>query len=229
MNKEGILREINNDVVNTSYYPARSDCCDLDGEIFEDVVLDNIKCHRMTFQNCTFRNVQFIDNQVDLIEFENCQFINTVFKGTLENLYLIISDSSFSKCTMHDLKISGYEEQSEITDCTFEECTFSDINLLADLTLQGGTVTNCTGNNLECIMNMIFAVQFTKSKFENINLNVAIIKNTFQHNLPLQESPESFYKFHTPSLQMADALSAFRLPGALPRICIFHKMVFPFR
>ena len=28
--------------------------------------------------------------------------------------------------------------------------------------------------------NMIFAVQFTKSKFENINLNVAIIKNTFQ-------------------------------------------------
>lgn len=106
--------------------------------------------------------------------------INTVFKGTLENLYLIISDSSFSKCTMHDLKISGYEEQSEITDCTFEECTFSDINLLADLTLQGGTVTNCTGNNLECIMNMIFAVQFTKSKFENINLNVAIIKNTFQ-------------------------------------------------
>ena len=97
MNKEGILREINNDVVNTSYYPARSDCCDLDGEIFEDVVLDNIKCHRMTFQNCTFRNVQFIDNQVDLIEFENCQFINTVFKGTLENLYLIISDSSFSK------------------------------------------------------------------------------------------------------------------------------------
>ena len=180
MNKEGILREINNDVVNTSYYPARSDCCDLDGEIFEDVVLDNIKCHRMTFQNCTFRNVQFIDNQVDLIEFENCQFINTVFKGTLENLYLIISDSSFSKCTMHDLKISGYEEQSEITDCTFEECTFSDINLLADLTLQGGTVTNCTGNNLECIMNMIFAVQFTKSKFENINLNVAIIKNTFQ-------------------------------------------------
>ena len=180
MNKEGILREINNDVVNTSYYPARSDCCDLDGEIFEDVVLDNIKCHRMTFQNCTFRNVQFIDNQVDLIEFENCQFINTVFKGTLENLYLIISDSSFSKCTMHDLKISGYEEQSEITDCTFEECTFSDINLLADLTLQGGTVTNCTGNNLECIMNMIFSVQFTKSKFENINLNVAIIKNTFQ-------------------------------------------------
>ena len=144
------------------------------------MVLDNIKCHRMTFQNCTFRNVQFIDNQVDLIEFENCQFINTVFKGTLENLYLIISDSSFSKCTMHDLKISGYEEQSEITDCTFEECTFSDINLLADLTLQGGTVTNCTGNNLECIMNMIFAVQFTKSKFENINLNVAIIKNTFQ-------------------------------------------------
>jgi len=148
MNKEGILREINNDVVNTSYYPARSDCCDLDGEIFEDVVLDNIKCHRMTFQNCTFRNVQFIDNQVDLIEFENCQFINTVFKGTLENLYLIISDSSFSKCTMHDLKISGYEEQSEITDCTFEECTFSDINLLADLTLQGGTVTNCTGNRV---------------------------------------------------------------------------------
>ena len=56
MNKEGILREINNDVVNTSYYPARSDCCDLDGEIFEDVVLDNIKCHRMTFQNCTFQN-----------------------------------------------------------------------------------------------------------------------------------------------------------------------------
>ena len=35
MNKEGILREINNDVVNTSYYPARSDCCDLDGEILK--------------------------------------------------------------------------------------------------------------------------------------------------------------------------------------------------
>lgn len=114
------------------------------------------------------------------VDFAVRKDINTVFKGTLENLYLIISDSSFSKCTMHDLKISGYEEQSEITDCTFEECTFSDINLLADLTLQGGTVTNCTGNNLECIMNMIFAVQFTKSKFENINLNVAIIKNTFQ-------------------------------------------------
>ena len=180
MNKENILKEISNDVINNSYYPKRSDCCDLDGEIFENLVLDNIKCYRITFQNCTFRNVLFVDNQVNWIIFKKCQFINTVFKGAVENSYLIISDCSFSKCNMHDLKISGYEEQSEIANCTFEECTLSDINLLADLTLQGGTVINCTGNNLKCIANMIFGVQFIKSKFQNINLNVAIIKNTFQ-------------------------------------------------
>ena len=180
MNKEDILKEISNDVINTLYYPKRSDCCDLDSEFFENLVLDNIKCYRMTFQNCIFRSVLFIDNQVNWIIFKNCQFINTVFKGTLENLYLIISDCSFSKCNMHDLKISGYEEKSEITDCTFEECTFSDINLLMDLTLQGGTVINCTGNNLKCITNMIFGVQFTESKFQNIDLNVAFLKNTFQ-------------------------------------------------
>lgn len=56
MIKEDILAELRN-----------SNCCDIEEQIFQNVVLGNIECSRITFCNCKFENVQFTDNRIEWI------------------------------------------------------------------------------------------------------------------------------------------------------------------
>lgn len=178
MNKEDILKEINNDVINKNYWPARSDCCDIDNQVFEDVILDNIVCYRMTFHNCIFRNVQFINNQVEWIEFNDCQFFNTTFTGKLQNPLLTLSNNVFHECKLCDFDLSG-DQQSEIEDSDFEACIFANIKIEADLSILGGNFKNCVGNDVNCKMGELLNVRFCDSKFENFTLDAAIQSSSF--------------------------------------------------
>lgn len=178
MNREDILTEISNNVLNEKYAPSRSDCCDIENQVFQDVVLDNIECHRIIFWNCKFKNVQFLDNKVEWVRFEECEFENTVFSGKYENVQITIMDSSFKQCEVRNLELIGYNPQSEIADCIFDSCDFSKIRIETDLTISGGQIIRARGDELNCKMNMLFEVKITDSSFSNIDIEAAILRNS---------------------------------------------------
>lgn len=179
MNKEDILNEIKNNIINESYFPSRSDCCDIEEQVFQDIILDNIECHRIIFWNCKFKNVQFADNKIEWIRFEECEFENTIFSGKYENVQVTIMDSRFNQCVVRDFELMGYNPQSEIVDCTFDSCNFSKVKVETDLTISGGEIIKSSGNELDCKINMIFEVKFANSKFSNVNIEAAILDNLF--------------------------------------------------
>jgi len=72
MNRGDILSEISKNVSNNNYAPNRSDRCNIEEQVFQDVVLDNIECLRIIFWNCKFKNVQFSDNMIEWVRFEEC-------------------------------------------------------------------------------------------------------------------------------------------------------------
>lgn len=178
MNKEDIIKEINNGEIKEEYWPERSDCCDVENETFENVILDNIECYRLTFQKCTFKNVQFIDNTVEWIEVEECTFINCFFSGKMGDILLTVGNSSFERCQIKDFELNEVSQQLEVVDCKFDSCTFSDMRIEADLTLTGGSMTNCQGKNITGKMNMIWEVDFNSCEFENIDVNTAVLRNS---------------------------------------------------
>lgn len=180
MNKEDIIKEINNGEIKEGYWPERSDCCDVENESFENVILDNIECYRLTFNKCTFKNVQFIDNTVEWIEVEECTFEDCVFSGKIGDILLTVGNSSFERCQIKDFELNAVSEQLEVVDCKFDSCTFSDMKIEADLTLSGGSMTNCRGENVTGKMNMVWEVEFDKCIFENINMNTAVLRNSLK-------------------------------------------------
>lgn len=125
MNKEELLNEL---IDNNGEFEK---------QIFKDVILDNIECERLAFYKCTFENVQFVDNKVEWVEFNECQFNNTVFSGKLQNTLLDLSNNVFKGCKVCDFEVFGFDEQSEITDNIFENCYFSNINIEADVSILG--------------------------------------------------------------------------------------------
>ncbi len=199
MNKEDILTEISNNLSDNKYFPSRSDCCDVEEQVFQDVVLDNIESYRITFCNCKFKNVQFLDNKIEWIEFEECEFENVVFSGNYENVLLTIMDSSFKQCEVRDFAFSGYSAQSEIVGCKFDSCCFTNIRVEADLSILGGEIKNSKGTNLLGKMNMIMRVKMSDSAVQKVDLEAAIIINTFHktvfNNIKMKE--ESVVKENT--------------------------------
>ena len=179
MNKEDILKEIRKNIVNENIYPRRSDCCDIEEQVFQYVVLDNIECYRITFSNCKFINVQFLDNRIEWIEFEECEFENTVFSGKYENVLMTIMESCFRNCEVRDFEFQGYDAQSELVRCHFDSCSFNNIKINADLSIIGGNVVDSQVVDLSEKMNMIMNVKFSDTTFQNVHMQAAILKNSF--------------------------------------------------
>lgn len=167
MNKDEIIMELNNDN------------CEIDNQLFEKETIDKIQCDRLVFNGCTFTDVEFTDNHIEWIEFNQCKFTNTVINGILQNSLILLSNNFFNGCKISDFGLFGYDEQSEIIDNYFENCTFSNICIKADLSILGGHVDNCTGNRIDCKMNMVFETMFSNCNFEDVKVDVAIKKNTF--------------------------------------------------
>lgn len=166
------------------------------GKIFSDVIFENIECEQLIFEDCSFWNCQFLENQIEWIEIKECGFYDSLFSGKLENVLLNMERGRFNRCKIHDFEFLGYDEQSEILNSTFENCSFSNINIKADLTMSGGWIEDSTGEKVECIMNSMFEVKFRDDKFQNVNINMAIIKNSFRdveiqkfQNIDLGEEP----------------------------------------
>jgi len=168
MNKEDLLQNIENGVR------------EFKDKILEGFSLEDIKCDRLMFEKCTFCDMKLISNQIEWIEFEECSVINSEISGKIQDTLWVFSNTNFSKCKIHDLNMEGFTYQSEIIDCQFEDCMFENINIHADLSFLGGGMKECTGKNLECFMNQIFHMCFSDDKFEDININVAVMKNKFR-------------------------------------------------
>ncbi len=148
-------------------------------EILEGFSLEDIKCDRLIFEKCTFRNMKLICNQIDWLQCEECSISDTEISGKMQDILWVFSDTNFSKCKIHNLDIEGFTYQSEMVDCQFEDCIFENINIHTDLTISGGCMKECSGKNLECVMNLLFEISFSADKFEDISINVAVMKNKF--------------------------------------------------
>ncbi len=179
MNKEDVISKINNNTVSRKCSTSRSDCCDIEGQVFQNVILDHIECYRITFSNCKFVNVQFLNNKIEWIEFEECEFENTVFSGKYENVLMTIMESSFRKCEVRDFEFLGYDAQSELVRCQFDSCGFNNIKIEADLSIIGGKVVDSKVIDFSEKMNMIMNVKFSDTTFQNVHIQAAIIKNSF--------------------------------------------------
>lgn len=182
MSKEDVLRDIENGV--SEFYD----------KLFKDFSLEDIKSEGLKFIKCSFKNMKLVCGRTEWLYFDDCKFIQTEIFGKLHNTHLIINNSYFSGCKMHDLSIEGFDAQSEIIDTGFSECTFENINIHAGLTLSGGWMMECAGKKIECVMNQIFKVGFKEDKFEDISINAAVIANKFRgvkiHNLKYMDTGE---------------------------------------
>lgn len=167
MNKEDLLRDIGNGVREFT------------DKVLEDFSLEDIKCERLMFENCTFRNMKLVCNRIDWMECEECSIIDSEISGNLQEILLVFSNTEFRKCRIHNLDMNGFTYQSEIIDCRFEDCIFERLNIHADLAFLGGEMNRCTGKNLECFMHEVFHMLFTEDKFEDVSINAAVMKNKF--------------------------------------------------
>lgn len=171
INHEKFLEELSNGVY------------EFEDKIFKDVIFQNMKCEQLIFNSCIFENCKLGDNPVTWrIAFNDfCSFYDCVFHGKWEDILLEMNDCYFYTCNIHDFEFSGFTEQSEMIGGELEDCTFSNVNINADLCISGVSMEYCTGEQMECIMNMMLENNFKYSKFKNIRLGVAIIRNSFKN------------------------------------------------
>lgn len=118
-------------------------------KIFKEVVFEDIAHKRLTFHKCTFRNVQFMKNQIERLELNDCVLSDSICTGKWENTSLILHKNYFRRCKMHDFEVLEASEPSEMTDCQFGECEFSNIKFHGNATVTGGWFADCTGEGIE--------------------------------------------------------------------------------
>lgn len=147
---------------------------------FENVSIEDIENERIAFFNCKFKNVKFDRNKLESIEFEKCEFEDCTFSGILNNIFLYINECIFARCNFEHLNITGYDEQSEILESKFYECSISDSVIKADISISGGSWENIKVSNIDAKMNIIFEVNFISCIFSKIMIDVAVKRSVFR-------------------------------------------------
>lgn len=118
-------------------------------KIFDCFVFEGISCENLTFHKCTFSYSQFMEHQVRRLEFNDCIFWTSTFSGKWQNAVLILHKNFFCNSKIHDLEVMEAFEPSEMIDCEFSSCKFSDIKVRAKATVSGGSFFQCAGDGIE--------------------------------------------------------------------------------
>lgn len=146
--------------------------CIFEDKIFEEVVFEDISCKNLTFHKCRFRNVQFMKNQIERLELNDCVFSDSIFTGKWENTSLILHKNYFNSCKIHDLEVLEASRPSEMTDCQFGDCEFSNIKFHGNATVAGGWFADCTGDGIEiCNIEVGEEPSHKTSTFKNCSVN----------------------------------------------------------
>lgn len=188
---------------------------ELKGVRIENRRLSGRQCEASIFIRCVFNNVVF-DRQFenDEIYYEECEFVNCVFHGSLGKSYLVLRDNLLKDCVFENVSMEFGGELSDINGNGFFDCSFKNVKLAGDAeflsqTIKGGKIedayllsTNMTQNQfLDLRMEN---VQMLAAYSDNVMASVVFRNVTLKRIADVYQDDSIFYQCDTAGLKFIE-------------------------
>ena len=151
-----------------------------EGLVFKHFTIENMKCDTLTFIDCVFLDVKLINNEIDLLEYRECRFIKSEICGKLKKACIVLKETYFNYCRIHDLEING-EQPTEWSSSVFEWCTFRNIKLSLNVTILHCLLYECKGQQIEVILKQLIDNSLSGGKYEDLKIGADIISNVIEN------------------------------------------------
>ena len=151
--------------------------------LLENEVFDGLNVRWLTIKDCTFKNIVFKNYNGELnIEHENCSFCDCIFENITSKEFFINSQRNYYfNCKFKKIYIEDFIEQSSIYREKFENCTFEDMHIWADISSNCLSIEKSILNNFNCFIHDNDSWKIIDSKIKNTKLKGTIVDNYFQN------------------------------------------------
>lgn len=146
-----------------------------EGCTFKHFTLENRKWDALTFVKCEFLDVKLIDNEINRLECKDCRFVKLEVSGNLKGADVILEETEFDNCAIHDLEMNG-GQKAKWRSSSFNNSTFENIKLCMKLSIVHGSLHECKGRQLELLIDQCVESYLIGCKFEGVRMGADLTK-----------------------------------------------------
>lgn len=147
-----------------------------------NAIIENLSVGLLEIQNCVLHNVTFQGNNIYCRDWDGNQFVGCHFQSNLDNQCLSLGNNFFTDCTFEKNHFWGYDEQSDVNDCHFENCIFTDMDIQIDLSMGGLDMNHCSLKKVLFTGNLIYDGEIKNSSFQEVTMQIAVEKTKFDQD-----------------------------------------------
>lgn len=124
---------------------------------FKEVGFSGAYCENLIFEDCSLINISFRKAELDQLIFKNCQLTSVSFNRT------DLSDSNFSNCTLNDVTFCA----AELIDIKFENSSLQKIVFAAEF--DNVRIKDSTLTEIQYLGSKVYTKSLVNGKLEYTN------------------------------------------------------------